>query len=108
MGCVVARALVISPEALALVRQLGANGPGPWFYRLCRAMALCGKRSILSDLIFGSFYQEKEHRHSLLSGCCPALSRLSAICDVGQAGQAILFVISIRGTSEKSCTGGYL
>jgi hypothetical protein len=56
VGCAAARALVILPEAVALRDKQEAKGPGPWFYRLCRAKALCGKRSIPGDLIFCYFF----------------------------------------------------
>jgi len=56
LGCAVARALVILPEAYSIVRQQGAKGPGPKFYQFCGAKAMSA-RSIFADLIFGSFHQ---------------------------------------------------
>jgi hypothetical protein len=58
----VERALVILPEAMALRDKRGQKDRALQFYRLCGVKALCG-RSIPGDLIFGSFYQEKEQSH---------------------------------------------
>jgi hypothetical protein len=60
VGRAAAGALVILPEAVAIARQTAAKGPGPWFYRLCRVKALCGKRSIPGGLIIGSRMFEKD------------------------------------------------
>ncbi len=44
----------------AVGAKQGKGSAAPWFYRLCSAVALCGKKSISSDLIFWIlFYQEK-------------------------------------------------
>jgi hypothetical protein len=44
------------------VSDSGAKFYSPRFYLICRAKALCGKEAFSADLIFVSFYQEKEKR----------------------------------------------
>jgi len=44
--CAAVRALVILPEAMDIVRQQGAKGPGPKFYQFCRAKAMSAKKHL--------------------------------------------------------------
>jgi hypothetical protein len=60
VGSAVARALVILPEAVGHCATTGGKRTGPFGFTDFAGQRPRAQRSIPGDLIFGSFYQEKE------------------------------------------------